>query len=63
MSIEIKLKKSLIGANKRQIAVAESLGLRAIGDKTVQPYNKATLGKVAKIVHLLDVNKERGEKR
>lgn len=63
MSIEIKLKKSLIGSSKRQIAVAESLGLRVVGDKTVQPENEATLGKIAKIVHLLDVNKEKGEKR
>ena len=63
MSIEIKLKKSLIGSSKRQIAVAESLGLKYIGDKTVQPNNEATLGKIAKIVHLLDVNKEKGEER
>ncbi len=55
MAIEIKLKKSLIGANKRQISVANSLGLKKIGDLTTQPENDATKGKIAKISHLLEV--------
>lgn len=55
MAIEIRLKKSLIGASKRQIGVANSLGLKRIGDITTQPENDATKGKVAKISHLLEV--------
>jgi len=55
MAIEIKLKKSLIGASKRQISVASSLGLKRIGDITTQPENDATKGKVAKISHLLEI--------
>lgn len=55
MSIKIRLKKSLIGSTKRQIAVAESLGLKKIGDSTVQPENESTKGKIAKISHLLEI--------
>ena len=53
MPISICLKKSLIGASKKQLLVASSLGLKKIGDIVVQPDNKATMGKVAKIAHLL----------
>lgn len=52
---EVKLVKSLAGAKKTQIAVAESLGLRKIGDATTQPDNDATKGKIAKISHLIEV--------
>lgn len=52
---KIKLIKSLIGAQKRQIATAHSLGLRKIGDETQQPNNEATNGKIAKISHLVEV--------
>lgn len=55
MSIEIILKKSLIGASKRQIAVVKSLGLNKVGDKKLQPENEATSGKIAKVSHLLEV--------
>ena len=53
--LNIKLKKSLIGCKKDQIATAQSLGLRRIGDETVQPDNEATQGKIHKIGFLLDV--------
>ena len=53
--IKIKLKKSLIGCKKDQIATAASLGLRKIGDVTVQPDNAQTKGKINKIGFLLDV--------
>lgn len=55
--IKIKLIKSLIGSKKDQIATAESLGLRKIGNETVQPDNAQTKGKVAKISHLVEVVK------
>ena len=53
--LKIKLVKSLIGSKKDQIATAQSLGLRKIGDETSQPDNAQTKGKVAKIIHLIDV--------
>ncbi len=54
-TIQVKLVKSLIGSKKDQIATAESLGLRKIGDVVTQPDNAATKGKVAKIIHLVEV--------
>ena len=54
-SLKITLVKSLIGSKKDQIATAEALGLRKIGDVTVQPDNAQTQGKVKKIGHLIDV--------
>lgn len=54
--ITIKLVKSLIGSKKDQIATANSLGLRKIGDVVTQPDNEQTKGKVAKISHLIEVN-------
>lgn len=56
-NLNIRLAKSLIGSKKDQIATAHSLGLRKIGDTTCQPENAATQGKVAKIIHLIEVSK------
>ena len=53
--VKIKLTKSLIGCKKDQIATAHSLGLRKIGNVTVQPDNDQTKGKVKKICHLVQV--------
>lgn len=53
--IKIKLVKSLIGSKKDQIATAHSLGLRKIGNETVQPNNAQTQGKITKISHLVEV--------
>ena len=55
MAKEIKLVKSLIGRKKDQIATANSLGLKKVGDVSVQPENEATLGKIKKISHLVEV--------
>ena len=55
MANEIKLVKSLIGRKKDQIATANSLGLKKVGDVSVQPENEATLGKIQKISHLVEV--------
>ncbi len=54
-ALKVTLVKSLIGSKKDQIATAESLGLHKIGDSTSQPDNAATQGKVAKIIHLVEV--------
>ena len=55
--VKIRLAKSLIGSKKDQIATAHALGLKKIGDCTTQPDNAQTQGKVAKIVHLVEVSK------
>ena len=54
-SIKVTLVKSLIGRKDDQIATAYSLGLKKIGDVTVQPDNAATKGKIKKITHLVKV--------
>lgn len=56
MAKEIKLVKSLIGRKKDQIATAQSLGLKKVGDVTVQPDNEQTKGKITKISHLVEVH-------
>ncbi len=53
--ITIRLKKSLIGSKKKQVATAHALGLKKVGDITKQPKNDATLGKITKISHLVEV--------
>ena len=55
MAKEIKLVKSLIGRKKDQIATAQSLGLRKVGDITTQPDKVQTNGKINKIIHLVEV--------
>ena len=55
MAKQIKLVKSLSGRKKDQVATANSLGLKKIGDVTVQPETAATLGKIQKISHLVEV--------
>ena len=55
MAKNIKLVKSLIGRKKDQIATANSLWLKKVGDVSVQPENEATLGKIQKISHLVEV--------
>ena len=54
--VKVTLVKSLIGAKKDQIATARALGLTKIGDSSVQPDNDQTKGKVAKIIHLIEVS-------
>ena len=55
MAKNITLVKSLIGRKKDQIATAQSLGLRKVGDVTTQPDNAQTQGKINKISHLIEV--------
>ncbi|MBP5431282.1 50S ribosomal protein L30 [Ruminococcus sp.] len=55
MAKNIKLVKSLIGRKQDQIATAESLGLKKVGDVTTQPDNEQTKGKINKISHLVEV--------
>ncbi|MBR5381643.1 MAG: 50S ribosomal protein L30 [Oscillospiraceae bacterium] len=57
-NIRLKLVKSLNGRLDKHIATANSLGLKKIGDETVQPDNPQTRGKIAKIGYLLNVTEE-----
>ena len=58
-NLTIKLVKSLNGRLEKQVATANSMGLRKIGDVTVQPDNDSTRGKIAKIGYLLQVTEEK----
>lgn len=53
--LTVKLVKSTIGSKKDQIATVESLGLRKLGDTSVQPDNAQTRGKVNKVSHLVAI--------
>ena len=53
--LRIELVKSLNGRLEKHIATAQSLGLRKIGQVTIQPDNDQTRGKIAKISYLLQV--------
>ena len=57
-NLNIKLVKSLNGRLVKHKATAEALGLRKIGDTTVQPENAAMRGKIAKIGYLIQVTEE-----
>ena len=58
-NITIKLAKSLNGRLEKQVATAHSLGLRKIGDVTVQPDKDSTRGKIAKVGYLLQVTDDK----
>ena len=52
--LTIKLVKSTIGSKKDQIATVEALGLRKVGDESIQPDNASTRGKINKVCHLVE---------
>ena len=56
--VTITLTKSLIGCLDKQIATAHSLGLRKIGDTTVQEKNASLEGKIRLVSHLVSVEQE-----
>ena len=57
-NLNIKLVKSLNGRIAKHLATAEALGLKKIGDVTVQPDNAATRGTIASIGYLLEVTEQ-----
>ena len=57
-NLRIKLVKSLNGRLDKHIATAKSLGLKKIGNETVQPDNPQTRGKIAQISYLISVTDE-----
>ena len=54
-NLKITQVKSQIGSKPMHKKVMESLGLRRIGQSTVQPNNPQTIGKINKVVHLVSV--------
>ncbi len=54
-TLNIKLVKSTIGCKKDQIATVKALGLNKIGEVVAQPKNDATMGKIKKVIHLVEV--------
>ena len=54
-NIKIKLVKSLNGCLKDQIATAEALGLRKIGDCAVLADDAVLAGKIKVLAHLVAV--------
>ena len=57
-NLKIKLVKSLNGRLDKHIATANSLGLRKIGQESIQPDNTQTRGKIAQIGYMLQVTEE-----
>lgn len=57
-NLTIELVRSLSGRLDKHIATAYSFGLHKIGNKTVQPDNPQTRGKIAQIAYLLKVTEE-----
>ena len=55
MALKITLEKSLIGRLEKQKKTAASLGLKKIGDVTVQEDNAAVKGKIEVIKHMVSV--------
>ena len=53
--LKITQKKGMVGCKQNQRDTLRTLGLKKIGDVTVQPENAATLGKIQKISHLVEV--------
>ena len=58
-NLKVELIKSLNGRHVKHIATANSMGLRKIGDKSVQPDNDQPRGKIAQIGYLLQVTEEK----
>jgi large subunit ribosomal protein L30 len=54
--LQVKLIRSLIGGTRPQLATAQALGLRKIGDVSQQPDNAATKGKLRVLAHLIEVS-------
>ena len=54
-TLNIKLVKSTIGCKKDQIATVKALGLNKIGEVVTQPKNDATMGKIKKVINLVEV--------
>ncbi len=52
--LKVTLVKSTIGSKKDQIATVNALGLKKVGDVSIQPDNAQTRGKINKVCHLVE---------
>lgn len=57
-SFRVKLKRSTIGASKKQKAAVQCLGLRKINQEAVIKDNPANRGQIYSVQHLLEVSVE-----
>lgn len=55
MTVQITLKKSLIGRRPQQVATAHALGLKRIGQTVTKEQNDAINGMIKAIGHLVEV--------
>lgn len=55
MTVQITLKKSLIGRRPQQVATARALGLKRIGQTVIKEQNDAINGMIKAIGHLVEV--------
>lgn len=53
--LRVRLKRGLAGCNERQRATVRALGLRRVGSIVAIKANPSTLGRIAKIRHLVEV--------
>ncbi|MEG0283696.1 MAG: 50S ribosomal protein L30 [Erysipelotrichales bacterium] len=54
--LEITLKRSMIGASKKQAATLQALGLKKINQTVSQQDNESTRGMINIVAHLVEVN-------
>jgi len=54
-TIEVKLKKSVIGSTEAQKACVKGLGLRKTGSVKVLENTPAVRGMIKKVIHLLEI--------
>ncbi len=55
--VRIVLKRSHIGVKPKQVKILQALGLRKIGSTVKMPDDKATMGMVNKVCHLVTFEK------
>ena len=55
--LEIKLIKSKIGLNKKQLAIIKTLGLKKIGSSVIKTSDAALGGMLRRICHVLEIKK------
>lgn len=55
--LEIKLIKSKIGLNKKELAIIKTLGLKKIGSSVVKTADASLSGMLQRMCHVLEVKK------
>lgn len=54
-TITVKLKRSMIGCTKDQVATVKGLGLRKIGSQKILENTPSVRGMIKKIIHMLEI--------